>query len=552
MILIVGGFLIVKNNMNDITELNLNNYLEIIVIEYEVDGNPTRIVDKYDDLEDYLRITFMESNGEVIVDSLADVLENHLDRPEFNDLGTAYVRHSNTLNEEMMYLAEILTDGNYVRVAIPTNSLLPFINDFVGLSILIGVITILITGIISSALIKNAMNPLYEVKSTLKAINHGEFQELLPINKQREINELIDEINDINKLIANTISSLKSEKDKNDFLLRQMNQGICFLDKDGLILMVNDYLKGLYKFNIDLNLNKDFRFLFREPEIQEAIGKALDKQINSNLVTTIKEEHYSVSITYLDKNWLNQPGVFLLFADVTTIKNVEDMKKALFDNASHELKTPLTAIIGSTDLILEEITKDPKTIFDLIKRISEEAKRMNNLVMDMLTLSKYENQTEIMNKQNINISKVIQDAFHALESLASEKEIKVEISNHEDYINADYDQMFQLIKNLMENAIRYGKKFGFVKVDSRRQNHNLLISVQDDGIGIPKTEQARVFERFYRVDKARSKATGGTGLGLSIVKHIVLNHGGHIELDSTEGRGTTITIYIPEQNIKIV
>jgi len=172
--------------------------------------------------------------------------------------------------------------------------------------------------------------------------------------------------------------------------------------------------------------------------------------------------------------------------------------------------------------------------------------------MDMLTLSKYENQTEIMNKQNINISKVIQDAFHALESLASEKEIKVEISNHEDYINADYDQMFQLIKNLMENAIRYGKKFGFVKVDSRRQNHNLLISVQDDGIGIPKTEQARVFERFYRVDKARSKATGGTGLGLSIVKHIVLNHGGHIELDSTEGRGTTITIYIPEQNIKIV
>jgi len=548
---VLGAFLIAKKNMNDITELNLKQYLEIVLIDYQEQDDPVVVVEKYEDLSDYLRITFMAPNGDVIVDSIAEELENHLDRPEFNNLGTAYIRYSATLGEEMMYIASELDDGNFVRVAIPTSSILPFINDFVGISILIGIVIVIVTGLISGALVRNAMNPLYDVRAILRDVNKGNYKEMLSQNKEKEINELVEEINEINHLIAGNISSLKSEKDKNDFLLNQMSQGICVLDSEGLILMINDYLKKLYKFNIDININKDFRFLFRDQEIQEAITKSLDQQINTNLVTSIREEYYSVSITYLDKNWLNQPSVFLLFSDITAIKNMENMKKDLFDNASHELKSPLTAIIGSSDLILEGMAKDDKTILDLIRRISEEAKRMNNLVMDMLTLSKYENNTEIVRRQNIDINKVTHDVAASLADLAKEKNIEIEVSNHEDYINADYDQMFQLVKNLMENSIKYGKNSGYVKTEIKRENHQLVISVKDNGIGIPKSDQVRIFERFYRVDKARSKSTGGTGLGLSIVKHIVLNYGGHIELDSTEDKGTTILVFIPEKQIKI-
>lgn len=547
----MGAFFIAKQNMNSITELNLRNYLQIVVEEYDSDQDATRVVNKYEDINGYLRITFMAPDGEVIIDTLAENLENHLDRPEFNDLGTVYIRNSVTLEEEMMYLAQELTDGNFVRVAIPTSSLLPFINDFVGMLLLVGLGIIILTAFISTALVKNALSPLNEVKTILKEVNQGEYKEITTLQKQKEINALFEEINDINRMIATNITSLKSERDKNQFLLNEMNQGICVLDSDGLILMLNEHLRKLYKFNIDLNINKDFRFLFRDPDIQDAIYKSMQNQISTNLVTTIKETHFSVSITYLDKSWLNQPCVFLIFTDITAIKNIENMKKDLFDNASHELKSPLTAIIGSSDLIIEGLAKDEETILDLVKRISEEAKRMNNLVMDMLTLSKYENQTEVIQKQNIDINKVLHDAYKSLKDLSDEKEINVELSDREDYVYANYEQMFQVIKNLMENAIKYGKKSGFVKAEIRRENKNLVIEVQDNGIGIPKVDQNRIFERFYRVDKARSKSSGGTGLGLSIVKHIVLNYGGHIELDSVEGRGTRIIIFIPDQNIKL-
>ncbi len=248
---------------------------------------------------------------------------------------------------------------------------------------------------------------------------------------------------------------------------------------------------------------------------------------------------------------MNQPSVILIFTDITAIKNIENLKKDFFDNASHELKSPLTAILGSSDLIIQGMAKDEKTILDLAKRISEEAKRMNNLVMDMLTLSKYENQTQIQHRQNLDINRTVQEVLESLQGLIDSKKITIETTDREDYINANPDQMFQLLKNLLENAIKYGKQSGIVKIKINRENHYLTIIIQDDGIGIPKADQARIFERFYRVDKARSKSTGGTGLGLSIVKHIVMNYNGHIELDSTEGKGTLVKVYLPERELKL-
>jgi two-component system phosphate regulon sensor histidine kinase PhoR len=265
----------------------------------------------------------------------------------------------------------------------------------------------------------------------------------------------------------------------------------------------------------------------------------------------IKDGYYSVSISYLEKNWLNQPSVILLFTDITAIKNIENLKKDFFDNASHELKSPLTSIIGSSDIILQGMAKDDKMILDLASRISEEAKRMNNLVMDMLMLSRYENQTQIVVRQDIDINSILNEVTNSLVDLIKKKNANINIESRSYYINANYDEMFQLLKNLIENSVKYGKNEGNVNVSIKKDEKNLIINVSDNGIGIPKEDQNRIFERFYRVDKARSNSAGGTGLGLSIVKHIVMNYEGHIELESVEDKGTSITVYIPNNQIKV-
>ncbi len=542
---VVGGLLIVKSNISDVTELNLDTYLNMIKIEYEEDQDVYRIVDKYEDVEDYLRITFISSDGTVLIDSLAEALDNHSDRPELIDLGTTYTRHSDTLGVEMMYLAYQFEDSVYLRLAIPTSSTLPFLNDFVGLSIGIGFVVIIMTIFISSALINNAMQPLKEVKNILRQVNTGEYEEIPPVESHEEINDLVREINEINRLIATNISSLKSETDKTDFLLNHMNQGICVLDKDGMIVMLNQFLRRLYKFNIDLNINKDYRFLFRDEHIQKYIKKAYKKQVNINTILKMKEEYYSVSINYLDKNWLNQSSVILIFTDITAMKNIETLKKDFFDNASHELKSPLTSIIGSSDLIIQGMATDKEAVLDLTNRISEEAKRMNNLVMDMLTLSQYENQDKIYHRQDIELNKVINDVVESLQNIIDKRKTNIIVESEDIYYSANYEEMFQIYKNLIENAVKYGKEKGLVNISLYSKGENLIFKVTDDGIGIPKEDQPRIFERFFRVDKARSKTTGGTGLGLSIVKHIVLNYDGHIELDSTENQGTTIKVYLP-------
>ncbi len=550
-VLIIGGYLIARSNFKDVTELNLRNYLKVIAIEYEEDADVFGIIDQYEEIEDYLRITFIHSDGTVLVDSLAEDLENHGDRPEINDLGNIYIRYSDTLKIDMMYLATQFEDEVYLRVAIPISSILPFLNDFIGLSVILGIIVIAVSLVISSTLVNNAMKPLKDVKAILRSVNQGQYDELMPVRKQQEINELIAEINDINQLIAENISSLKSETLKNDFLLNHMAQGVCVLDGQGNITLINQHLRRLYKFNIDINLNKDYRFLFRENDLQNFIKKAYDQHINTSSVIKIKNEFYSVSISYLDKNWDGKPGVIILYTDITSMKNIEQLKRDFFDNASHELKSPLTAIIGSADIILEDMVSDKQTVKDLIARIADEAKRMNNLVMDMLMLSTYENQKDIKNQQKINLIKVMDDVVKLLKPLADDKGIEIDARSIDRVVYADYDQLFQLIKNLMDNAIQYGKKGGFVKANIDVLDKHFVIEIEDNGIGIPKQDQSRVFERFFRVDKARSKSTGGTGLGLSIVKHIVMNLNGYIELESIENKGTNIKIHIPESMLEL-
>jgi two-component system phosphate regulon sensor histidine kinase PhoR len=549
-IFILGASFIAKNSLNNATKLNLEKYLYIITQDYK-DLNETQIIDKYQDIEDFLRITFIDSDGTVIADSLADNLDNHINRPEIVNIGDIYIRYSDTLRIDMMYMA---TEVNsvYVRVAIPTASVLGFLNDFIALSIVIGIAIVLLSIATSSYLIKQSLKPLQEIKEILRGINQGEFKEVLPILKYDEINSLVKEVNDINQTISSNIASLKSEKLKSDFLLNHMNQGICVLNEDAKIVLLNSYLKGLYNFNIDYNINKDFRYLFRDEEIQKAIKKVYEDKNNQLLTTQIDGNYYSVSIIYSEKDYSDKATVILIYSDITESKNIEILKRDFFVNASHELKSPLTTIIGSADLIANGMASDEATRKDLINRISSEANRMNNLVLDMLALSEQENKNSNKEKKVVNVKNTVEEVINNLLVFAQQNEIEIitDICDANIYIN--YEEIYQLVKNLLENAIKYNKNKGKVWINFEVDNIYLIISVKDNGIGIPKKDLSRVFERFYRVDKARSNAIGGTGLGLSIVKHIVMNYNGHIELNSSEDDGTEIKIHLPKKELKLI
>ncbi|MDY0138511.1 MAG: ATP-binding protein [Candidatus Izemoplasmatales bacterium] len=549
-IFILGATLFARNSMHKVTELNLNNYLEIVKVDYE-NLDETQIIDKYKVIDNYLRITFIDSQGDVIIDSLVDNLDNHLNRPEIVNIGKVYTRYSNTLKIDMMYLATNLDNGDYLRVAIPSGSIMTFLNDFVALSIVVGILILTLSIIVVTYLLNYSMKPLEEVKTILEDVNEGKFKEIDQMVKFDEISGLVSEINIINKTISENINSLRTEKNKTDFLLKHMNQGICVLDSNAKIILLNDYLKNLYNFNIDFNINKDYRYLFRDEDIQKAINEVYKEKNNINLVSNIGDKYYSVMITYTDEAWSFNSGVILIYTDITTLKNIEVLKRDFFVNASHELKSPLTTIIGSTDLIIQGLAKDKNTVDDLISRIHSEAKRMDNLVMDMLTLSEYENRNQKNSKRMISIRSSIDNIIETLRVLINESKTVIDLEVENLTIYFSEDDFYQLFKNLIENAIKYGKLNGNVFIKVFSDSDNIKFEIKDNGIGIPKSDLSRVFERFYRVDKARSKSSKGTGLGLSIVKHVVLNYNGKIELNSEENVGTEVIVTFPKSELHL-
>lgn len=549
---LIGTFFIVKNNMNQLTEANLNYYLDMITIEYEEGNSPSEVVQKYESIKDYLRITVMDSAGIVLADSLAENLENHLSRPEFASPGTTYIRTSATLNQSMMYLATQLTDTNYIRVAIPIGSILPFLNDFVGLSIVIALAIASISFILSGPFIASAMKPFQDLKRVLNDVSTGHYQELLPVSSYSEINGIINEINDISQMISANILSLHQEKQKTDFLLDHTNQGLCILDHDGNVLLANRYLQNLFLFNKETHLYKNYQYLFRNIAIQDAIQKAYLTGRSTTTVIDVEASYFSVIVSYVEKDWNGLPGVVLIFTDVTMVKNVENLKRDFFINASHELKSPLTSIMGSSEIIVSGLVKDSDGIVDLATRILNDSKRMSNLVMDMLNLSKYENYIPLTANTPIDLQQVVKSVFDSLRGVSEAKSIRLIDESKPVLFSSNFEHMEQILRNLVENSIQYGTHSGYVKVVTYEDDKNVHIEVSDNGIGIAKPEQSRVFERFYRVDKARSNKTGGTGLGLSIVKHIVMIYQGTIEIESSEGEGTNILITLPKPDLSVL
>ena len=438
-----------------------------------------------------------------------------------------------------MYKAARAENGNYIRVAIIMDQNQALNNQSI---ILLGIITIGALVITYFALKKTGdsfLRPIHEIADSVKSIKDGQYEWVLPATEYDEINELLREINSVNEQIVTQIVNLETQEAELQILLNNMHQGVLLIGSDETIVLYNDLAKKWLKIDKDMPL-----YNIREKQVYDAIKRATKAEIDENFTLTIDDAFISLSVrSVLNKILIkdqNKFGCLVLIVDDTERIRLENNKRDFFANASHELRTPLTAIKGSAELILYDMaTKEEK--IGLSKEIIRQIETMDALLKDMLELSRLETRPK-SDKQTVNLKQLLDQVLEQLHPFIINKNIKVSISTSNVLYPCIDSDIKSLFKNLIENAIKYNKNDGVIDITLSETASNVIFVVKDSGIGIPKEHQTRIFERFYQVNKTRSKLQNGTGLGLAIVKHVVSYYEGSIEIESEIELGTTFTI----------
>ena len=523
--LLVSCLFVVTNSQND-AKIKLNEYLKMATRIYN-GSNSEYTVNSLFSSESNIRITIIDSNGTVLADSSVESLEtNHLDRPELKDLNNIYTRYSDTLGVNMYYLA-CEDNGAYIRVAIPEAK----VDSEVLELVLFGSLALLIILGLSILIIIHYSKRIFEPLN----LQIAKFSDLTGINissntsNEEKLALSFDKIHDI---LEDKIEEIELEKNKVYFVINHINQGFILIDNYKKIKLINNEALQILGFSNENFIGKDYMYLVRNQEIQAKIEELYLIKDNCELEFSNKNKHYKVYMTYQENN------ICIFIVDVTRDHNMIQMKKEFFDYASHELKSPLTTIIGYQQLISQGILTDSKEIEDATERTIKEANRMNQIIIEMLELSKLESEDKPINLENVKIKDSVNLCLDSKEYQVNEKKIEVNTDMDDSTIEIASSDFNQLIKNLIDNAIIYNKEKGKINITVK----NKIITIEDTGIGIKPEHINRIFERFYRVDKSKSKDEGGTGLGLALVKHICILYGFDIKVESSFGIGTKFII----------
>jgi two-component system phosphate regulon sensor histidine kinase PhoR len=493
------------------------------------------------------RITVIDKEGAVLADTEKDpaTMENHKIRPEVIDALSGGVgkstRLSVTLEEEMLYVALPIEQNSkvlgVVRVSIPLKQINSLLNDLqLRIIIAIAIITLLSIGI-AFLLSRGLSKPVSTLVQAAKNLAKGDFRTRVYLQAGGELKELETSFNEMAGKMEGLFGSLSRRNEELDTIVSSIQEILLVLDKDGRIKLTNESFKKALD-NEDVQ-DKFYWEVMRCPDFSELIKKVTEERKNHIQEIEFRDKHYLCSVTFLSSK---EEMVAILY-DITELKNLEQMKKDFVANMSHELRTPLTAIKGFVETLEEEEEIKNAQYLEIIKRHTD---RLMNIVNDLLLLSELEQTGSALVIENVNLASLTENILKVFEQGAKEKGIQLKLVAGEDLktIQADPFKLEQMFINLLDNAIKYTEK-GEVSVTLTQIDSKFVIEIQDSGIGIPSSHLPRIFERFYVVDKSRSKKLGGTGLGLSIVKHIVLLHGGTIDVESSLGIGTKITIVLP-------
>jgi len=491
------------------------------------------------------RITIIALDGQVLADSEKDpyLMENHNNRPEVKQakikgFGKS-LRFSTTVKEEMLYVAiPVKSKEKYLgvlRVSLFLKDINKLLNNLknriFGIVIFITFLSLLGAFLFS----KNLSYPLKELVSASKKLADGDFSARVSFKRKDEIRELAESFNKMSEELNRLFDNLTLKQEELNSIISSLEEGLLVLDKKGRIILFNESFKKIVQTNPD---GKFWWEVLRNPNITQLIEKAKKEERVSSRELELNEKVFLCSFVFMP----SKEELIIVWHDITEFKKLEKIKKDFVVNVSHELRTPLTAIKGYVETLEEEAKGNARHYLEIIKRHTE---RLINIVSGLLLLSELEEKGLTQIKENVSLEEIAKNVFKIFEQKAEGKGLKLNlICEGKSVIEGDAFKLEQMFINLVDNAIKYTEK-GEALVALKQSDKKVIVKIKDTGIGIPKEHLDRIFERFYVVDKSRSKKLGSTGLGLSIVKHIVLLHNGRIDVKSSPSKGTEFIITFP-------
>ena len=485
---------------------------------------------------DRCRLTWIAADGSVLYDTKTDAesLENHASRAEVSQAlatGTGEsTRYSSTLMEKTMYYAQRLDDGTVLRISISRATVGMIAVGMIQPLLIVLIVALILSGLLARRLSRRIVDPL----------NSLDLEHPLDNDAYEEVSPLLKRIHRQHVEIQMQLRELREKTDEFTQITGSMREGLVLLDEHGSILSINAAAQALFGADAQC-VGRDFLTIERSHEISAAIqAAAADGHSEVRAERAGRVYQFDISRITSDGKFL---GTVILAFDITEQEFAERNRREFTANVSHELKTPLQGIIGSAELIENGMVK-PEDLPRFVGHIHAEAARLVTLIDDIIRLSQLD-EGDAMPTEPVDLLAVSQEAAENLHDAAAARDVTVSVTGQPSVIPGVRRLLYEIVYNLCDNAIKYNRGGGRVDVTVAADAGGSSITVADTGIGIAPEHQSRVFERFYRVDKSHSKASGGTGLGLSIVKHAVQYHHGRIELESTPGTGTTIRVVFP-------
>ncbi|WP_346848322.1 MULTISPECIES: ATP-binding protein [unclassified Clostridium] len=526
-------------------QLNVYAYLVSEQLHNIDQASFSNVVDKMKNLN--IRITIINSNGTAQFDSLGDVekLINYNNKDEVimaKSKGEGTVtRYSDREETYVIYYAVAIEDGIVVRVSTPVKATHKLNDTYIvwyGSAIIIMIfISLWIANKLSYIIVK----PIRDLDVITSMITNGNLSRRIKITTNDELGKLALNFNHMADRLESSLHEISEKQNRLSAILQSMESGVIAIDNSHNIIMINNYAKKIFNIkedvvgnpveNICKEVNLKFIFSMRDRDIKEfKLSAPTIKFLRVRTADIIVHNHQHI-------------GAVAVIQDISDLKKLENMRTEFVANVSHELKTPLTSIRGFAETLKE--VDDDETKKKFLTIINEEAERLTTLISDILLLSQIEHKQEFK-KEVFNVNKAIEDVFYLMKNTGEQKQVHVSIVGDEiPNILGDKDKFKQMLINLVDNAIKYSEAFDTVVITKIIYDTYFKVIVEDSGMGIAKEYIPRLFERFYRVDKARSRAKGGTGLGLAIVKHIIIGFNGSIDVESTLGVGTKFIITIP-------
>ncbi|MEA1990974.1 MAG: ATP-binding protein [Thermodesulfobacteriota bacterium] len=511
------------------------------------------------------RITIILPSGKVVGDSEKDParMDNHVDRPEFiealNRPSGISTRYSRTLEKDMMYVGIPVKKKNHilavVRTSVPVNDI-DLVLKSMKIKITFGCLVVAVFAAILSLFVSRRITrPIEQIKIWAESIARGELQLRPPVAESEEIGALSESLNRMAIELREHIDTVMRQRNEIEAVLSSMVEGVIAVDMEERVISMNHAAAKMFGCDFAEAQGRSIQEVVRNTVLQEFVKNALSSQeaVEKEIVLYSNGDRFlNGHGTLLRDAEGKQIGALIVLNDVTRLLRLEKIRREFVANVSHEIKTPITAIKGFVETLRDGAVENHEDAERFLEIISKHVDRLEAIIEDLLSLSRIEQEAE---REKVvldegRIKDVLETAIQICEAGTMAKKIEVELSCAKEMVaNLDPQLLEQAIVNLIDNAIKYSNDGGTVRVEALQRENEIIISVHDQGCGIEKKHLSRLFERFYRADKARSRQMGGTGLGLAIVKHIAQAHGGRVAVESIPGKGSTFSIHLPMASV---